>query len=171
MADSDDEQIQAEDPGEVDVLGPLHDGVLTFQQDCIEELLKHDGLTVLGQGLGLSTVTAALLAVHHQTTDSGGAVVMVGTAPDATHSATRSCTNVSTALRVNSLFSLRRLVANPAAEYRSRVESPVPRGTAHIGRHSAAKCSRKNGAVFICNEPFRDHSYPHRRLAYGAPAN
>lgn len=67
---------QSEDEGP----GHLIAGLLSFQQDCIEELLKNDGLTVIGQGLGLSTVVAALLAVHHETTDSGGAIVMVGEA-------------------------------------------------------------------------------------------
>eukprot|EP00892_Ulva_mutabilis_P008481 jgi/Ulvmu1/6004/UM026_0130.1 len=81
MADGVDGAVEADEAGELDLPGPLDAGLLTFQQDCIEELLKNDGLSVLGQGLGLCTITAALLAVHHQTTDSGGAVVMVGSTP------------------------------------------------------------------------------------------
>jgi DNA excision repair protein ERCC-4 len=59
----------------------LQKGLLTFQQDATEELLKHDGLSVFGQGLGMCTVAAALLAVHHhscQGAGSGGAVIMIG---------------------------------------------------------------------------------------------
>lgn len=85
MTDDVVETVQLDDSAEAYVPGPLDTGLLAFQQDCIEALLRDDGLTVLGHGLGLSTITAALLAVHHQTTDSGGSVVMLGTASDSHH--------------------------------------------------------------------------------------
>lgn len=78
MPDSVGEAVESEDHADAEEPGHLISGILGFQQDCIEELLKYDGLCVIGQGLGLPTVVAALLAVHHQTKDSGGAVVMVG---------------------------------------------------------------------------------------------
>lgn len=79
MADGD-QEVEVDAQAEDEEPGHLIAGLLSFQQDCVEELLRNDGLTVIGQGLGLSTVVAALLAVHHATTDSGGAIVMVGEA-------------------------------------------------------------------------------------------
>lgn len=52
--------------------------LLQFQQDIVEELLTADGLTVLGKGMGLCTVAAALLMVHHASKRSGGVVVILG---------------------------------------------------------------------------------------------
>ena len=60
----------SEDDGDV----PL----LPFQQDIIEELLQSDGLTIMGKGMGLSTVAAALLMVHSATVDSGGVIIILG---------------------------------------------------------------------------------------------
>lgn len=62
----------------------LQKHLLTFQQDATEELLQQDGLSVIAQGLGMCTVAAALLAVHHYTCQagtSGGAVILIGTHP------------------------------------------------------------------------------------------
>jgi hypothetical protein len=72
-ADSDDCNLATRSPL------PMEKSLLTFQQDCIEELLQSDGLSVIGQGLGMCTVAAALLAVHHLAAESGGAVIMIGT--------------------------------------------------------------------------------------------
>jgi ERCC4-related helicase len=52
--------------------------LLSYQRDMVTELLEHDGLTVMGKGMGLATVAAALLAVHYLTPESGGAVVILG---------------------------------------------------------------------------------------------
>ena len=56
--------------------------LLPFQQDIVEELLHSDGLTIMGKGLGLCTVAAALLMVHHATPDSGGVVIILGAASE-----------------------------------------------------------------------------------------
>lgn len=85
MANAGEGDTEAEEQPEAEELSCLMNGLLAFQQDCIEELLKKDGLTVIGQGLGLCTIVAALLAVHHQTTDSGGAIVMVGASLNKLH--------------------------------------------------------------------------------------
>jgi hypothetical protein len=44
--------------------------------------LHSDGLTIMGKGLGLCTVAAALLMVHHATPDSGGVVIILGAASE-----------------------------------------------------------------------------------------
>jgi hypothetical protein len=58
---------------------PININLLPFQQDIVEELLHNDGLTIMGKGLGLCTIAAALLMVHSATTGSGGVVVILGT--------------------------------------------------------------------------------------------
>ena len=57
---------------------PLEIDVLPFQQDIVEELLREDGLTVIGKGLGLCSVAAALLHVHSASKHSGGVVIILG---------------------------------------------------------------------------------------------
>lgn len=52
--------------------------LLPFQQDIVEELLQQDGLTIMGAGLGMCTVAAGLLAIHHLTGDSGGVTIILG---------------------------------------------------------------------------------------------
>jgi hypothetical protein len=56
----------------------LYEGLLPFQQTIVEELLRNDGLTVMAKGLGICTVAAALLTVHHLAADSGGVVLILG---------------------------------------------------------------------------------------------
>lgn len=52
--------------------------LLAFQQVIVEELLESDGLTIIGQGMGVCTIAAALLAVHHLARASGGVVLILG---------------------------------------------------------------------------------------------
>lgn len=52
--------------------------LLDFQQSIVEELLENDGMTIMGQGMGVCTIAAALLAVHHLARASGGVVLILG---------------------------------------------------------------------------------------------
>ena len=53
--------------------------LLEFQNDIVSELLEADGVAVLGKGLGMHSIVAAILAIHELTESSGGVVIVIGT--------------------------------------------------------------------------------------------
>ena len=113
----------------------LRHGLLTFQQDATEELLQHDGLSVFGRGLGMCTVAAALLAVHHhasQSGESGGAVIMIGKIPSSGVNAACSCRLVCRLCIVPYRLVACRFDACTEATYSLRAEAPGSFSSAYL---------------------------------------
>jgi hypothetical protein len=72
-ADTSNEQAAVQDEEQ-----PISMDLLDFQKDIVEELLNSDGLAIMGKGLGLCTVVAALVLVHNATKQSEGVVIILG---------------------------------------------------------------------------------------------